>query len=217
MAASNGRGLEMRILIVDDHKVVRDGIRFMLADAPEIAIVGEAASAEAMFDILDAEPVDVVLLDIRMEGMTGLDALGRFASDFPQVRVLMLSMHDQPGYVRRAIELGASGYLLKSAERSEILTAITAVSEGETYVQSVLMEPLMAEVTGAPRQTGRLSPREQQVLQLIANGSENKQIARELELSEATVKTYIRGVFDRLDVTSRAEAVAVGLRLGVIE
>jgi DNA-binding NarL/FixJ family response regulator len=217
MAASNGRGLEMKILIVDDHKVVRDGIRFMLADAPDIAIVGEAASAEAMFDILDAEPVDVVLLDIRMEGMTGLDALGRLASDFPQVSVLMLSMHDQPGYVRRAIEVGASGYLLKSAERSEILAAITAVSEGETYVQSVLMEPLLADVTGAPRQTGRLSPREQQVLQLIADGSENKQIARELGLSEATVKTYIRGVFDRLDVTSRAEAVAVGLRLGVIE
>ncbi len=207
----------MKILIVDDHKVVRDGIRFMLSDAPDIEVVGEAGSAEAMFEILDAEPVDVVLLDIRMEGMTGIDALERIAVDFTQVRVLMLSMHDQPGYVRRAVELGAAGYLLKSAGRSEILAAITAVSEGDTYIQAALMEPLLAEVTGAPRQTGRLSPREQQVLQLIANGSENKQIARELALSEATVKTYIRGVFDRLDVTSRAEAVAVGLRLGVIE
>lgn len=207
----------MKILIVDDHKVVRDGIRFMLSDAPDIDIVGEAESAEAMFEILDAEPVDVVLLDIRMEGMTGFDALERIASRSSQVRVLMLSMHDQPGYVRRAVELGASGYLLKSAGRSEVLAAITAVSEGDTYIQAALMEPLLAEVTGAPRQSGRLSPREQQVLQLIANGSENKQIARELELSEATVKTYIRGVFDRLDVTSRAEAVAVGLRLGIIE
>ncbi len=207
----------MRILIVDDHKIVRDGIRFMLSDSPEIEIVGEAGSAEAMFEIIEADPVDVVLLDIRMEGMTGLDALGRIASDFPQVRVLMLSMHDQPGYVRRAIELGASGYLLKSAGRDEILAAIAAVSEGETYVHGSLMEPLLAEVTGVPRQTGRLSPREQQVLQLIANGSENKQIARELRLSEATIKTYIRGVFHRLDVSSRAEAVAVGLRIGLIE
>lgn len=207
----------MKILIVDDHKVVRDGIRFMLLDAADIEIVGDAASAEEMFDVIEGDPVDVVLLDIRMEGMTGLDALERIASDFPQVRVLMLSMHDQPGYVRRAVELGASGYLLKSAGRDEVLAAIAAVSKGETYIQAALMEPLLAEVTGAPRQTGRLSPREQQVLQLIANGSENKQIARELELSEATVKTYIRGVFDRLDVTSRAEAVAVGLRLGVIE
>ena len=207
----------MKILIVDDHKVVREGIRFMLLDAPDIEIVGDAESAEAMFAVIEGGPVDVVLLDIRMEGMTGLDALERIASDFPQVRVLMLSMHDQPGYVRRAIELGASGYLLKSAGRDEILAAITAVSEGETYIQGRLMEPLLADVTGSPRQTGRLSPREQQVLQLIADGSENKQIARELGLSEATVKTYIRGVFERLDVSSRAEAVAVGLRFGVIE
>ena len=207
----------MKILIVDDHKVVRDGIRFMLLDAPDIEIVGDAESAEEMFDVIEGDPVDVVLLDIRMEGMTGLVALERIASDFPQVRVLMLSMHDQPGYVRRAIELGASGYLLKSAGRDEILAAITAVSEGETYIQGRLMEPLLADVTGSPRQTGRLSPREQQVLQLIADGSENKQIARELGLSEATVKTYIRGVFERLGVSSRAEAVAVGLRIGVIE
>lgn len=207
----------MKILIVDDHKVVREGIRFMLQDAPDIEIVGDTESAEGMFDIIVGDPVDVVLLDIRMEGMTGLDALERIASEFPQVRVLMLSMHDQPGYVRRAIELGASGYLLKSAGRDEILTAITAASEGETYVQGLLMQPLLADVTGSLRQTGRLSPREQQVLQLIAGGSKNKQIARELGLSEATVKTYIRGVFERLDVSSRAEAVAVGLRVGIIE
>ena len=207
----------MRILIVDDHKVVRDGIRFMLLDAPDIEIVGDAESAEEMFDVIKGDPVDVVLLDIRMDGMTGLDALERIASDFPQVRVLMLSMHDQPGYVRRAIELGAAGYLLKSTGRDERLAAITAVSQGESYIQGRLMEPLLADVTGSSRQTGRLSPREQQVLQLIADGSENKQIARELGLSEATVKTYIRGVFERLDVSSRAEAVAVGLRIGVIE
>ena len=207
----------MKLLIVDDHKVVRDGLRFMLSDEPGIEIVGEADSAEAMFEIIASEPVDVVLLDIRMGGMTGLDALKRIASDCPQVKVLMLSMHDQPGYVRRAVELGASGYLLKSAGRDEILAAISAISVGERYIQSVLMEPLLAEVTSARGQSGRLSPREQQVLQLIANGSENKQIARELGLSEATVKTYIRGVFERLDVSSRAEAVAVGIRMGVIE
>ncbi|GMR01705.1 MAG: response regulator transcription factor [Acidimicrobiia bacterium] len=207
----------MKILIVDDHKVVRDGIRYMLSDAPDIEIVGEAASAEAMFEIIDTVPIDVMLLDIRMEGITGLDALERISKDFPQIKVLMMSMHDQPGYVRRALELGASGYLLKSVGRDEVLAAISAAVEGETYIHGSLMEPLLAEVAGAPGHTGRLSPREQQVLQLIANGSENKQIARELELSEATVKTYIRGVFERLEVSSRAEAVAVGLRLGVIE
>jgi DNA-binding NarL/FixJ family response regulator len=207
----------MRLLLVDDHKIVRDGMRFMLADVSDIVIVGEAESAEQMFDIIEAEPLDVVLLDIRMGGMTGLDALERISQDFPQLRVLMLSMHDQPGYVRKAIELGASGYLLKNAGRAEVLAAIRAVSVGETYIQSSLMEPLLAGVTGSQRTSARLSPRERQVLQMIANGSLNKQIAQKLELSEASVKTYIRGVFDRLDVTSRAEAVAVGIRKGIIE
>ena len=206
----------MRILIVDDHKVVRDGIRFMLSDVPNIEIAGDADSAEAMFDMIEQEPIDIVLLDIRMGGMTGLDALTRMASDFSQVSVLMLSMHDQPGYVRRAIELGAAGYLLKSAGRDEVIAAINAVSVGETYIQGSLVEPLLAEVTRTRGRSGRLSPREQQVLQLIADGHENKQIARSLDLSEATIKTYVRGVFERLDVSSRAEAVAVGIRLGFI-
>lgn len=207
----------MNVLLVDDHKVVRDGVRFMLSDVENLDIVGDADSAEAMFEIIEATPVDVILLDIRMSGMTGLDALERLTTDFPQVSVLMMSMHDQPGYVRRALELGASGYLLKSASRDEIIGAIVAASEGDTYIHGSLLEPLLAEVSGVTGGVPRLSPREHQVLQLIADGSENKQVARELGLSEATVKTYIRGVFERLDVSSRAEAVAVGLRLGIIE
>lgn len=206
----------MKILIVDDHKVVRDGLRFMLSDNPDIEVAGEADSAEAMFETIADEPIDIVLLDIRMDGMTGLDALSRMATDYPQIRVLMLSMHDQPGYVRRAVELGAAGYLLKSAGRDEVIAAIGAVSVGETYIQGSLVEPLLAEVTRTQGRSGRLSPREQQVLQQIADGMENKQIAKDLGLSEATVKTYLRGVFERLDVSSRAEAVAVGIRLGVI-
>jgi DNA-binding NarL/FixJ family response regulator len=115
------------------------------------------------------------------------------------------------------MELGAAGYVLKSAGREELLTALRVVAEDGTYLPSELMEPLIAGVTGGAGPTGKLSPRERQVLQLVADGYENKQIAAELELSEATVKTYLRGVFERLEVSSRAEAVAVGLRLGVIE
>lgn len=206
----------MNILIVDDHKVVRDGIRFMLTDAPDIQLIDEADSAATMFEILTEDPIDVVLLDIQMPITTGLAALERLRSDFPQVKVLMLSMYDQPGYVHRAIELGAAGYLPKSAGRSEVLAAITAASEGQTYIHRELMEPLIAEMRPGGKPPGQLSPREQQVLQAIANGSENKQVAQELGISEATVKTYVRGIFDRLEVSSRAEAVAVGLRMGVI-
>ncbi|MCH7845984.1 MAG: response regulator transcription factor [Acidobacteria bacterium] len=207
----------MRIVIADDHRVVREGIRYMLSDETDIEIVGEAETGDELLGIIESEPVDVALLDVRMPGMSGFDVLERLVEIAPQVRVLMLSMHDQPAYVRRAMELGAAGYVLKSAGREELLTALRVVAEDGTYLPSELMEPLIAGVTGRPGPTGKLSPRERQVLQLVADGYENKQIAAELELSEATVKTYLRGVFERLEVSSRAEAVAVGLRLGVIE
>ena len=207
----------MKVAITDDHRVVREGIRYMLSDAPDIEVVGEAASGEELLALVASEEVDVVLLDVRMPGMSGLDVLERLTDTAPHVRVLMLSMHDQPAYVRRAIELGAAGYVLKNAGRDELLTALKVASENGTYLPGELMEPLVADMTGGSRATGRLSPRERQVLQLVADGFENKQIATELEISEATVKTYLRSVFERLDVSSRAEAVAVGLRLGVIE
>jgi len=207
----------MRIVIADDHRVVREGIRYMLSDETDIEIVGEAETGDELLGIIESEPVDVALLDVRMPGMSGFEVLERLVEIAPQVRVLMLSMHDQPAYVRRAMELGAAGYVLKSAGRDELLTALRVVAEDGTYLPSELMEPLIRGVTGRAGPTGKLSPRERQVLQLVADGYENKQVAAELELSEATVKTYLRGVFERLEVSSRAEAVAVGLRLGVID
>lgn len=207
----------MKLVIADDHRVVREGITYMLSGEPDIDIVGEAAGGEELLVLLESEAVDVVLLDVRMADMSGLDVLETIGASLPQVRVLMLSMHDEPAYVRRAIELGAAGYLLKSAGREELLAAIRAVADGGVYIQGELVEPLVAGVAGDHTVPGRLSPREREVLQLVANGYENKQVATELGLSEATVKTYMRGIFERLEVTSRAEAVAVGLRLGVIQ
>ncbi len=207
----------MRIVLADDHRVVREGIRYMLADRPDLEVVGEVGNGQDLLAQLEAEPVDVVLLDVRMPGMTGLEALAQIRERFPEVRVVVLSMHDQPGYVRRAIELGAAGYLLKSSGRDEILRALAAISQGHSYIQGELMEPLIDSVGRQSPTPRRLRPRERQVLQLVADGYENKQIARELDLSEATVKTYLRAIFDRLGVSSRAEAVAVGLRLGIIE
>lgn len=207
----------MRIVIADDHRVVREGVAYMLSEEADIDTVGEAGSGEELLELLDQQPVDVVLLDVRMPGMGGFEVLERVSTDMPQVRVLMLSMHDQPSYVRRAVELGAAGYLLKNTGRDELLRAIRAVADGGVYLQGELMEPLVADMSGSSGSPGRLSPREQQVLQLVANGYENKQVSTELGLSDATVKSYLRGIFKRLEVTSRAEAVAVGLRLGVIE
>ncbi len=206
----------MRVVIADDHRIVRDGIRWMLADADSIEIVGEAESGEALLALLAESPVDIVLLDVRMPGMSGLDALERIRREFPQVRVAVLSMHDQPAYVRRAVELGASGYLLKNTGRDELIRALHTIAEGGSYLQGNVIAPLITD-TDPHEPAPHLSPRERQVLQLVADGFENKQIATELQVAEATVKTYLRGIFDRLDVSSRAEAVAVGLREGMIE
>ena len=207
----------MRIVLVDDHRVVRDGIRYMLSDEEAIEIVADVGSGAELFELLEAEPVDAVLLDVRMPDMSGFDVLEQMRGEIPQVRVIMLSMHDAPGYVRRAVELGAAGYLLKNASRSELLAALRSVGDGGAYIQTDLANPLVAELAGIGDSARSLSPREQQVLQLVAHGYENKQIASELAISDATVKTYLRGIFGTLEVTGRAEAVAVGLRRGLIE
>lgn len=206
----------MKVAVADDHRIVREGIRWMLSDAPSIDIAGEADSGEALLEILATTSIDVALVDVRMAGMSGLEALERVREEFPQVRVIILSMYDQPAYVRRAIELGASGYLLKNTGRDELIRALNAVSEGAAYLQGEVVGSLIVDSGGDPTVL-RLSPREREVLQLVANGFENKQVAAELDISEATVKTYLRGIFDRFGVSSRAEAVAVGLREGLIE
>ncbi len=145
-----------------------------------------------------------------------MEALERITREYPQVRVIILSMHDDPAYVRRAIELGAAGYLLKSTGRDELIRALETVAEGGAYLQGDVVAPLIAHTEGNDAET-HLSPREREVLQLVAHGFENKQIAVELGISEATVKTYLRGIFERLGATSRAEAVAIGLRKRIIE
>ena len=207
----------MRVAITDDHGVVREGIRYMLSDVLNVDVVAEASSGEELLALLDTTQVDVLLLDVRMPQMSGLSTLEKVRDAHPDARVLMLSMHDQPGYVKRAIELGAAGYVLKNIGRKELVAALEVVMAGGTYLPPELMEPFLAELGGRAGPIGSLSPRERQVLQLVADGNENKQIARHLGIAEPTVKTYLRGVFTRLDVSSRAEAVAVGIRLGLIE
>jgi DNA-binding NarL/FixJ family response regulator len=203
-------------MIVDDHKVVRDGLRWMLADVDGIEIVGEADSASAALEALQTVEADVLLLDLRMPDISGLEALPMLRQRHPATRVLMLTMHDQGSFVRKALEDGASGYLLKSAGRSEIIRALETVDAGDVYIHGEVGAAFDSE--GASN-AGRiqLTARELEVLGLVADGYENKQIAAELDIAEATVKAYLRDIFERLDVTSRAQAVAVGMREGLIQ
>lgn len=215
----NPSTLPLRLVLADDHKVVRDGLRWMLAEESGVEVVGEAAHGGELLDLLEERPVDVVLLDLRMPEVGGLEALAELRLRFPWVRVVVLTMHDEPGYLRRAIELGASGYLLKSADRGELLQALETVAAGEAYVQRELTGLILDEVAGRPGwgPVPSLSRREMEVLRLVAAGCDNKEIGRRLEIAQATVKSHLKAVFNQLGARGRAEAVAVALRLGIIE
>jgi DNA-binding NarL/FixJ family response regulator len=194
----------------------------MLAGEPDIDIVAEVGDGQELLDELAAHTtVDLVLLDVRMPGLGGLDALQRLShmwKDQNKPRVIVLSMHDEPAVVRRAIELGAAGYLLKSSTREELLAALRHVAAGQCVVQAAVTGPLLDHVAGRHRVPGFsiLTDRELQVLGLVARGMANKQIAVALDLSEATIKTHLKAIFVRLDAANRAEAVAKALQLGLI-
>ena len=204
----------MRLAIADDHEVVRDGIRWMLAEVPDVEIVAEAATAaEAIMVLSGPDPPDVLLLDLRMGGTSGFDVLNAARRQEARTQVIVLTMHDESAHLRRALQLGAAGYILKSGGRRELLQALEAVSAGKRFVQG----DLAANLADDAEQSAVITPRERQILALVAEGSENKQIARRLGIAEDTVKTYLRNLFTRWGVTSRAEAVATALRLGVID
>ena len=208
----------MRIVIADDHQIVREGIAWMLETESDIEIVAEADNGQALLEILETVQVDVVLLDVRMPEMGGLEALETLRRTASGIKVLVLSMHDEPALVRRAVDLGAAGYMLKNSSREELVKALRLVASGDGYVQGDVVRPLLDQLSGKdPAEADPLSAREREILGLISDGLENKQIARRLDISEATVKTHLKAVFERLEVRSRAEAVAVGLRLGIIE
>ncbi len=207
----------MKVIIADDHRIVREGLRWMLADRDDIEIVGEAANGRELLDLVTETDADICLLDVRMPEMGGLEALERLQEVAPGLRVIILTMHDQPAYLRRAIELGAAGYVLKNTGREELVKALEVVARGDAYLQGELARPLVSELVEDEEGRRLLDERERRVLQLVARGLDNRAIGEEIGTSEATVKNVLGSVFEALGVKTRAEAVAVGLRLGIIE
>lgn len=208
----------MRVIVADDHRIVREGIAFMVSDVDDVEIVGEAANGAELLDLLREVETDLVLLDLRMPDMNGLEALPHLSEIAPEVKVIVLSMHDESAYVRRAIELGADGYVLKSAGRDELLRALALVSSGKVYIQGELATALVREVAAPDAGPSlRLEEEEVAIIRLVARGLENKQIARRTGSTEAAVKSSLRSIFGRLGVRTRAEAVAVAIRAGLID
>ncbi|MFD8572895.1 response regulator [Streptomyces sp. NPDC057694] len=198
------------LLIVDDHPVVRDGVRGMFESAPGFTVLGEAANGvEAVARTAELDP-DVVLMDLRMPGGGGVDAIRELARRGARARVLVLTTYDTDSDTLPAIEAGATGYLLKDAPREELFAAVRAAAEGRTVLSPAVASRLVTAVrTPAAPADEALSAREREVLVLVARGTSNKEIARELFISEATVKTHLTHIYGKLGVKDRAAAVAV--------
>ncbi|GMQ85703.1 MAG: response regulator transcription factor [Acidimicrobiia bacterium] len=210
----------MRVIIADDHRIVREGLRMILSHDSEIEIVAEVEDGIDLLAVLDHidVDVDVVLLDLRMPGLSGLETLENLRDRQDPVRVVILTMYDDPVYLRRAVELGASGYLLKSVDREELRRALHAVASGQSYIQGELTGPLIASMV-EPRSAGTIEDpdsEEKRLLELLAKGLDNADLAEHLDVSEAAVKAKLRRIYRTLGVKRRSEAVAVALRLGLI-
>ena len=205
----------IRVLLVDDHPVVRTGVRGMLAAEPDIDVVGEAGSGVDAVTMAARLRPDVVLMDLRMPELDGVAATGRILVDRPQTRVVVLTTYETDADILRAVEAGAAGYLLKDASPAELSRAIRAAARGET----VLAPPVAARLVRSVRQPAPrtpLSAREIEVLRLVGRGLTNAEIGKELYIGEATVKTHLLRAFTKLGVSDRTAAVTTALASGVL-
>ncbi|MGH3137384.1 MAG: response regulator [Gaiellaceae bacterium] len=211
--------MTIRVLIVDDHAVVRSGLRRVLDAEPDIETVAEAADADrAVFEAIEHKP-DVVLLDVTMPGKSGIEGISALMQAVSEVKVLMLSMQDDPHYVREAFEAGASGYVLKEAADTEVVGAVRVVASGERYVHPTLGARLVQAESDERRRAEEdpLSDREREVLRLLALGHTNQEIAKMLYISVRTAETHRAHIMQKLGLTSRAQLVSYALAGGLLE
>jgi two-component system, NarL family, response regulator NreC len=213
----------IRIVVADDHAVLRAGLTALLNHEPDMVVVGEAADGAECVHVAQAAQPDVILLDINMPGVNGLEALSALRRTVPASRVLVLTMHDDQTYLRQVLTNGGSGYVLKQAADRELLSAIRTVHSGGTFLHPAHTQALLAPAAPPPsaeseqRQLAQLSDREQEVLRLIALGYSNKEIAEMLFLSVKTVETYKARVMEKLALTSRAALVRFALQQGLLD
>ena len=202
----------LRILIADDHPLFRHGIRELLNLAPEIQVVGEATSGEEAITHAEALHPDVILMDVNMPGVNGIEATRRILHDSPHIRILVVTMFEDDGTVFAAMRAGARGYILKDAEKENILRAIQAVGNGEAIfsptIATRLIDFFATQSSRLPKEIfPSLTEREREILQLIARGRSNAEIAQELSLSPKTVYNYVSNILSKLQVADRAQAI----------
>ena len=211
----------IRVLIVEDHALVRAGIRSLLQEVNDIEVVEEAGDGREALRLVEEKQPDVVLMDIAMPGLNGFEAIERLAEIVPEARMIVLSMHRSEEYVLRALRVGACGYLLKEAQADELETAVRTVARGETYLSPAVAQFVAEYVrrTGGDMEQSpleRLSPRQREILQLIAEGHTTRQIADLLYLSAKTVETHRTRLMDDLDIHDIAGLVRYAIRIGLV-
>jgi DNA-binding NarL/FixJ family response regulator len=213
----------IKVLVVDDHPVVREGLSAMLSRLSSLAVLGEAADGQQALDLVRQLKPDVVLMDLRLPVLDGVAATERIVRDFPATRVLILTTFDQDELILAGLRAGARGYLLKDAPREEIAAGIARVHRGEMVLHPAVAARMVDFATGAAPQPagpavvseeGPLSERERDVLRCLADGLANKEIGARLQIAESTVKTHLNHLFAKLGVNDRTEAVTVAIRRG---
>lgn len=217
----------IRVILADDHALVRGGIRALLNTLPDVEVIAEANDGREALSLIEIHQPDIVLMDIAMSGMNGLEATLHAARDFPNVRVIILSMHTNEEYVLQALKAGAAGYLLKDAGTSELELAIKAVARGETYLSPPVSKHVISEYirrvsssseeeeTSGPS-LDKLTLRQREILQLIAEGHTTQDIAHVLNLSVKTVETHRAQLMERLDIHDIAGLVRFAIRSGIV-
>ncbi|MGW5875280.1 response regulator [Nocardiopsis terrae] len=217
----------IRVVLVDDQELVRTGFRMVLDSQPDISVVGEASDGHGALETLRTHTADVVLVDVRMPGMDGVEATRRICAGDDGPRVLILTTFDLDEYAYAALRAGASGFLLKDARAPELLSAIRSVHSGDAVVAPSTTRRLLDRVAGqlplgggeppAPESLDVLTPREREVLTLVARALSNTEIAERLHLSETTVKTHVGRILTKLDLRDRVQAVVLAYETGLVE
>lgn len=209
----------MRILIVDDHPVTRDGLRTALSTSTDIEIVGEASTGEQAIDLVATEKPDVVFMDVRMPGMGGIEATRVLRANDPDTKVILFTVDETRTAISEAIQAGVSGYLLKDSSAEELISAARLAMEGKAVIHPKLTMAFIEEVNLVERTPteASLSKRETEILQRVAFGATTKVVADELGISPHTVKTHLERIFEKLGANDRAQAVAIAIRKGMVD
>ena len=211
----------IRVLITDDHLVVREGLHLILETADEIEVVGEAADGTECLRLVPELKPDLILMDLQMPRMDGITAIEHLRKDFPEIAIVILTTYNEDDLMLRALQAGARGYLLKDSSRENLLDTIHAAARGETLLKPEIMSRMLALQSApkpdtTPQTDSPLTEREHEVLQSIARGERNKEVAHHLGITERTVKAHLQSIYQKFNVDSRAAAVAVGAKKGLL-